>query len=1131
MKLLSKIKGRALPYPHLLILLAISFNSFSQAQHIKFEHIGTNMGLSQSNVICIFQDSRGFMWFGTRDGLNKYDGYKFTVYKYDAENENSLSQNTVQDIIEDHDGNLWIATEGGGLNKFDREKEKFIRFKNNSKDPHSIRNDYISKLMEDEYGNLWIATNGGLNMYDKLTNKFSYYLHNQNDPKTLIDDRVCDIVEDKEHNIWLATVAAGFDLFDRKTKTFRHFRTDIKDSLSVASNNHSTLFIDDKDQLWIGTRGNGLSLFDKKNETFKHYLNKLNDKDNGPNVIRTIKEDDKENLWIGTENGGLCLFDIQTETFQNYAPDEADNSSLSDISIWSLCKDKKGNMWVGTFSSGLNFVNHDANKFAHYSHTSSPLSLNNNKVLAIVEDSKQNLWIGTDGGGMDLFNSKTGAFTHYVHDASNKNSLCGNYVLAICEDSEGSLWIGTWADGITVFNKEKNSYTHFKYDPANPNGLSSPNIRAIFEDNEKDMWVVTFGAGFCKYDKKNNNFIRYPSDAANTNTVGNAYVNMFFEDSKQNLWIATHGSGLDLFNKKTNTFKHFLKIENKNSISNNVVYCMAEDKEGNLWIGTDMGLNRMDKNGAFINYNTKDGLPSNSILGLLIDKKSNLWVSTLNGLSRFDPITKVFKNFGINDGLQSNEFKMNSCFQSLTGKMYFGGVNGFNEFNPDNTKEKTYEPPLVLTDFQIFNSQVPISVNEKDKSPLKKNITDTKEMILSYKQSVISFEFSSLDYGVTDKKQYSYMLEGFDKDWNNIGSKHTATYTNLDPGKYLFKVRGLNNEGEWSSQQIAVRLTITPPFWLTWWFKLLAFVSVVGGAIGFYMIRINAMNAQKIKLQQQVKEQTHQLIESTELEQMARQEADKARLETDRANAALEKKNKELEQFAYIASHDLQEPLRTTSSFVKLLQKHYQAQADEKTDKYFTFVLDASDRMKELIKNLLDFSRIGNKKELEQVDCNGVLNNVLADLGVAISEAKADVTYTSLPVITGYPTELKQLFQNLITNAIKFRKEGVAPQINISVKQIPGYWEFSFKDNGIGIEEKYNEKIFVIFQRLHTRAEYEGTGIGLSHCKKIVELHKGEIWVKSTPGQGSTFHFTIRKINITQDKTDKIIHEKLDCIV
>jgi len=1095
-------------FPH-----ALCFFAFSQKQHIQFEHIGTNLGLSQSNVISIFQDSRGFMWFGTRDGLNKYDGYKFTIYKYDESNKGSLSDNTIQDITEDSDGNLWLATWGGGFDMFDRAKEKFVRHKAEIKKQAVNGSKLINSVLCSSDGSLWIGTEGqGLQMYDRKNNRFISYLYDDNDKKSLSSDFVKDIVEDRQHNLWLATIGGGVNLFNTKTKTFRHFHQDENNNKSLSSDDVSTLFIDHQDRLWLGTRGGGLNLFDKEKEEFSHFTNDPADINSlRSNVIRAISEDDEGNIWVGTENGGLSIFNTQTRMFNNYLQDDADNGSINNNSIWSVYKDDKGNMWLGTFSAGINLVNRDASKFIHYRHNSSPLSLNNNSVLSVLEDSKKNLWFGTDGGGVNLFDATKGTFTPYMHDASNRNTICGNYVLKIFEDSEGNLWIGTWGDGVTVFNKEKNTFKHFKYDPANPKGVGGNNVWTIAEDADKNIWLGFYNSasGVDMYDRKSDSFVHYKNDQLNSSSLSNNIVNTIFKDSRGNLWVGTNGSGLDLFDKKTKTFTH-LNEETGNGLSNNDVYCLTEDRDGNMWIGTNRGLNRMDrKTGRITSYYIKDGLPGNTVVGMLIDEKGNLWISTFNGLSRFDPVNKIFKNFDINDGLQSNEFKMNSCYKSRTGKMYFGGINGFNGFFPDSIRDKKYEPSLVLTDFQVFNKQVSIGNSDKDQSPLKENITDTKEIVLSHNQSVISFEFASLNYVMQDKKQYSYMLEGFDKDWNNIATRHSATYTNLDPGKYTLKVRGLNNEGKWSTKMSELKIIITPPFWMTWWFKLLVLLGVVGSAIGFYKFRINIINSQKIKLQQQVHQQTRQLKQSAEEEHKARQEAEHARYEAEHANKELERKNRELEQFAYVASHDLQEPLRTTSSFVSLLQEQYYGKFDAKADKYFTYIQQASDRMKVLIKDLLDYSRIGSKKELERVDCNKTLNEVLADLGAAINDANADIDYKPLPVVSGYPTEIKQLFQNLIINAIKFRKKDTFPQMKISAEKIDGHWEFAFKDNGIGIEKKHSEKIFHIFQRLHTRAEYEGSGIGLSHCKKIVELHKGKIWVESMPGEGSTFNFTL----------------------
>ena len=424
-------------------------------------------------------------------------------------------------------------------------------------------------------------------------------------------------------------------------------------------------------------------------------------------------------------------------------------------------------------------------------------------------------------------------------------------------------------------------------------------------------------------------------------------------------------------------------------------------------------------------------------------------------------------------------------------------------------KKVSFNPPLVFTGFQIFNKEVTIGSVKNEIFSLKQSITETKSITLPYSNSVLSFEFASLNYTAPEKKQYAYILEGFDKTWNNVGTSHIAAYTHLDPGKYLLKVKGLNNEGNWSAKVLSIQLIITPPFWLTWWFRLTILLAVSAGIILIYRIRIKNIKAHKLTLQQKVHEQTLQLVQSAGEEHRARTEAEEARHQAELANSELKIKNKELEQFAYVASHDLQEPLRTTAGFVKLLQKQYHGKLDDKADKYLTYISEASDRMRVLIKDLLNFSRIGKKGALEKVDCNIVIQEVLTDIMAAIQESGANINYTQLPEINGYFTEIKLLFQNLLINAIKFRRQDVKPQIKIVAKKTTDCWEFSISDNGIGIEQQYCDRIFDIFQRLHTRSQYAGSGIGLSHCKKIVEFHRGKIWVQSIPGEGSTFYFAL----------------------
>ena len=1039
------------------------------------------------------------MWFGTQDGLNKYDGYNISVYKKDSKNPRSLSNNYIKDAKEDTNGDMWIATWGGGLNRYNRLKDNFTSFKHDPLRTNSISGNFLGSLLRDSDGKIWISTEAGIDVFDPQKNQFIHVKNHKLDKNSLSDNAVTAMIEDNEHNIWIGTTNGGLNLFDRKTNMFTRFQHHDQDVGSISSNNIWSIFEDSKHNIWVGTIGGGLNLLNRSTGKFRVF--KKNRTGNGicDDVIFSIAEDNAGFLWIGSENGGISKLDPKTEIFYNYQHSDFDNSSLSSSSINRIYKDIKGTIWIGTFNAGVNFIPPDISKFTHYKHNAAENSISNNNVVSIYEDTKGNLWIGTDGGGLNLFDSKTGKFTHFLHQEANKNSICGNYVLSVTQDNDENIWIGTWGDGITVFNRKKNTYKHYKNDPEDPYSLIGNNAWVIFKDRENNMWVGVQGKGLCRYDPAGDHFIRYTHE---NNHLSSNNILSLLEDRSGMLWVGTDGGGLNRLDTKTNKVTQFSQNDLENSLSDNSVNCIFEDETGNLWIGTNDGLNYLDrKTNVFTVYTTKEGLPNDVIFGILGDSKRNLWISTNKGISRFTPSTKKFKNFGIADGLQSNEFKQSYC-KSRLGLMYFGGINGFNEFNPDNIRETKFDPPLVITDFRISNKEVPIAINEKDPSPLKKNITETSDITLPYHSSVITFEFASLNFIPAEKKQYTYMLEGFDKTWNEAGTRHLATYTNLDPGKYVFKVKGLNNEGEWSPRTISLRLTITPPFWLTWWFKSAVLIVIFGGAIGFYKFRIETIKAQKEKLEQRVQEQTQQLLKSTEQEQKAREEA-------EQANEGLLIKNREIEQFAYIASHDLQEPLRTTSSFVKLLQKQYEGNFDQKADVYFTYILEASERMKMLIKNLLDYSRIGNKMELEPVDCDKMLSNVVADLGIAIRESGAEVTYEPLPVINGYATELKQLFQNLITNAIKFTKKERLPEINISVQKKRGHWQFACKDNGIGMEEIYYEKIFVIFQRLHTQTEYKGSGIGLSHCKKIVELHKGKIWVESRPGEGSTFYFTI----------------------
>jgi PAS domain S-box-containing protein len=843
------------------LLQVASLTAICQKQNIRFDHIGTDQGLSQSNVICILQDSRGFMWFGTRDGLNKYDGYKFTVYKNDKHDPHSLGNNFIKALVETKNGDIWIATLGGGISRFKRERNQFTNFNHDPKNDYSISNDFTTSIMEDSRGNLWIGTEDGLNMYDRTKNRFTRYTNNKNDTNSLSDRYVRSIFEDSQHNLWIGTFSGGLNLFNPRNNTFTHFQHNDKNNKSLSCNSVYTMFEDSKHRFWIGTNGGGMNLFDKDKKEFYCYKHEdFKDNSLSGNTVYQINEDVENNLWIGTENGGLSIFNPETGLFRNYQNDEIDNTSLSNNSVYSIYKDDRNNVWLGTFNGGINLVSADRGKFIHYKHNLQKNSLSNNNILCIYEDSKKNIWIGTDGGGLNLFDPKNGNFTQFHHEKNNKNSICGEYVLSVCEDSKENLWIGTWADGITLFDQSKQTFRHFKNEPGNASSLSNNNAWKIFEDREKNIWVCTYGGGLNLFDPQKNSFVRYQHENNNNSSLSNDNVYSILEDSEGKFWISTDGGGLNLFDKKTKTFTHFLHDDKKNSISDNSVGSIYEDRNKDLWIGTMAGLSFLDrKTNRFTNYTTANGLPNDVIFGILEDGAGNLWISTNKGISKFNPLSKQFKNFTPADGLQSNEFKQQAYCKGYDGTMYFGGTNGFNQFLPYEIKVKSFDPSLVITSFQIFGSDVPIS-NDTIASPLKKDISETDEVTIPYKSSVISFEFASLNYGARGKRQYEYMLEGFDQKWTNIGTRRLATYTNLDAGKYTFKVKTLNNDGEWSQKTAEIKLTITPPFWKTWWFRSLVILFILGCFIAFYTLRMRTITNQKKQLEIVVEKRTEEIV-------------------------------------------------------------------------------------------------------------------------------------------------------------------------------------------------------------------------------------------------------------------------------
>ncbi len=792
------------------------------------------------------------MWFGTEDGLNRFDGYTFTVFRHDPQDTNSLSSNYVRCLLEDQTGALWIGTWGGGLDRLDPETGQFTHYKHNPEDRHSLSHDNILCLYEDRSGQLWIGTGGGgLDLFDRQNERFIHHQHDPHDARTLSDNSVSAVLEDQWGELWVGTTQAGLNRLTPGRGQFILYQSVSDDPHSLSSNKITAIHEDSEGVLSVGTADGGLCRLDRQNDRFIRLQHNPDDSASlSSNGVQAIYEDRSGVLWIATTEGGLNRYDRRRSQFIHYYNDPFDPNSLSHDDVLSISEDRGGVLWVGTFGGGLSKANPANQKFVHYhSDPNDPGSLSDDSVRAILEDSDGVLWIGTYSGGLNRFDAETGQWTHYEHNPDDPASLSHNLVRSIYEDSRGLLWIGT-EGGLDRFDPVTGQFAHYRHDPDDPRSLSHNSVWPIYEDSRGVLWVGTMGGGLNRFDPERDSFTRYQHVPDDDGSLSHNTVSCILESYDGILWVGTVGGGLNRFDRTTRRFTHYSHNANDPySLSNDRVLCVGEDYRSRLYVGTwGGGLDRLDRvTGRFTHFREVDGLANDVVYGIVEDNLTYLWLSTNRGLSRFTPSSEKFRNYDVSDGLQSNEFSPGAYHMGPSGVVYFGGINGFNAFYPPQVKDNPYPPPIVITAFKKLDQTV------------MTDIAADCEIDLSYTDNFVAFEFAALDYTAPHKNQYLYRLEGFDPHWISAGTRRYQSYSNLQAGEYVFRVKGSNNDGIWNREGLAVYISVRPPIWNAWWFRGALAVLLVGSVLVGYRLRVRNIQARTRELERQVDERTYEI--------------------------------------------------------------------------------------------------------------------------------------------------------------------------------------------------------------------------------------------------------------------------------
>ena len=805
----------------ILLLMSLFFCNVLVAQKgYFFESITINNGLPHSTVYRIIQDKKGFMWFGTQRGLIRYDGYECRLFGQTQVGSMGFFGKSVHALFEDKKGNLWVGTHSGDLCMRDALTGTF-QYLTDTTTFKALVDKRIQAIYEDNLGKIWVGTlDDGLIIYDPKTHTTQHFNHENSQ---LSNNAVFAFVQDKSGRMWVATTGEGINYFDTTTNSFKQLYADVPN----LNGYQKTLLLDDKDNLWIGSDGTGLYQMSLMTNLFQHF-----DRQNGlnSNAVLGLAMTKDNNLLIATDGGGLNVFNPETNTFLAYKNNNSTSGNLNTNALYDVCIDRNDNVWVATFNGGVNVHKAHQIRFDYYTHTGNQSNeLSNRSVLGLCQTADGNIWLGTDGGGLNVFDRKNNRFSRI----NNPNKVQNTVVKTIFEDKKKRLWLGYFNGGLALYDRQNGSFKHYLSNPNDPLSISNNSVWSIAADPSGKLWVGTVGNGVNLFDPETGQFQRFLYNEADPTTLSHNGIMVVCADKKGSIWIGTEHSGLNLYNRDKKNFTRFQHRSNDPlSISSDYIRAIFEDSRGRLWIATESGgLNQWLGDGKFKHFSARNGLISDAIMGISEDRDGLLWLSALEGVSRFDTDKESFHNFRFNktlDGM-SNQFNQAAVLRTLDGEMMFGGINGLNIIRPEVIAPNNVKPTVVLTDFKVFDVSAASGILPNGRVIFQGDISQVHNIQLSYLDNAFSIAFSALDFTESSRNQYAFKMEGFDKDWRySTANQRLVTYTNLDAGTYTFHVRGTNSSGEWSDNEAAVKITITPPFWKTIWFKSLIFLLATG---------------------------------------------------------------------------------------------------------------------------------------------------------------------------------------------------------------------------------------------------------------------------------------------------------------